>query len=73
MAMVRECAAKLAHVAALGAVAQRLVHQHQRQHGLGNGRGADAHAGVVAAGGDHFDRLPLTSTLAPAGAGWRSA
>src|SRR3546814_6865098 len=39
----------LAHVAALRAVAQGLVHQHQRQHRLADRRGADAHAGVVAA------------------------
>ena len=31
-----------------------MVHQHDGQHGLGDGGGADAHAGVVAAmGGDH--------------------
>src|SRR3546814_4185478 len=35
----------LAHVAALRAVAQGLVHQHQRQHRLADRRGADAHAG----------------------------
>jgi hypothetical protein len=34
---------------ALRAVAQRVVHHHQRQQGLGDRRGADAHAGVVAA------------------------
>ena len=32
---------------------QRMIDQHQRQHRLGNRRGADADAGVVAAfGGD---------------------
>ena len=40
-------------VGALGAVAQRVVHQHQRQHRFGDGRGADADAGVVAAVGFH--------------------
>ena len=33
------------HVTALGAMPQRVVHQHQRQHGLGDRRGADADAG----------------------------
>src|SRR3546814_9640553 len=49
----------LAHVAALRAVAQGLVHQHQRQHRLADRRGADAHAGVVAAGGDDLHRLAV--------------
>ena len=36
--------AMAADIAALGAMAKGLVHQHQRQHGLDDGRGADAHA-----------------------------
>ena len=40
----------LADIAALGAMAQGLVHQHQRQHRLRRWRGTDADAGVVAAG-----------------------
>jgi hypothetical protein len=47
------------HIGALGAVAQRVLHHHQRQHGLGDRRGADAHAGVVAALGDHFGGTAL--------------
>src|SRR5690606_29553916 len=48
-----------ADIAALGAVAQGLVDQHQRHHRLGDRSGADADAGIVAAGGDHFGRLAL--------------
>src|ERR1700754_25448 len=47
-----------AHIAALGAVAQGLVHQHQCQHGFGDGNGADTDAGIVASLGDDFGRLP---------------
>src|SRR3569623_317650 len=47
------------HVEILGAMTQAMIHQHQGQHGLGDGRGADADAGIVAAGGDHLDRLAL--------------
>ena len=36
-----------------------MVHHHQRQQRLGDGRGPDAHAGVVAALGDHLGRLPI--------------
>jgi hypothetical protein len=35
------------HIGALGAMTQGLIDQHQGQHGLGNRRRADAHAGVV--------------------------
>ena len=45
------------HVTALRAVLQGGVHQHQGQHGLGDGRGTDADAGVVAAEG--LDRVRL--------------
>src|SRR5687768_1472687 len=45
----------LADVAALRAMPQRLVHQHQRQHRLADWRGADADAGIVATGGDDVD------------------
>ena len=34
-----------------------MVHQHQGQHGLGNGGGAYAHAGVVPPEGFHHGRL----------------
>ena len=44
------------HVAALGAVAQRMLHHDQRQHRLGDRRRPDADAGVVAALGHHLDR-----------------
>jgi hypothetical protein len=44
------------HIAALRPMPQRVVHQHQRQHGLGNRRGADADAGVVATKGFHRRR-----------------
>src|SRR5690606_14918978 len=49
----------LAHVAALRAMAQRLVDQHQGQHGLADRSGAYAHAGVVAAGGDDVDHVAV--------------
>src|SRR5690554_8079028 len=49
----------LAHVATLGAVAKRLVHEHQRQHRLADRRGADADAGIVAAGGDDVDHVAV--------------
>src|SRR5690606_31962079 len=52
----RDARIDIADVTALGAMAQGLVHQHQRDHGLADRHGADADAGVVAAGGDHFDR-----------------
>ena len=42
------------HIRVLRAVAQRVVHEHDRQHGLGDGRGTNADAGVVAAGGGDF-------------------
>src|SRR5690606_7499094 len=45
----------LAHVPALRPVAQRLVHQHQRQHRLADGGRAHADARVVASGGHHLD------------------
>ena len=38
-------------------MAQRVVDQHQRQHGLGNRRGADADARIVATVGFHVDRM----------------
>jgi hypothetical protein len=59
-ALIKE-AEVAAHIGALGAVAQRMVHHHQRQHGLGDRRGADAHAGVVAALGDHLGGRPARS------------
>src|SRR3954452_24936119 len=39
------------HIAALSAMAQRVIHQHASQHGLGNRRRAQADAGIVAPGG----------------------
>mmetsp|Transcript_6445 Transcript_6445/g.26503 ORF Transcript_6445/g.26503 Transcript_6445/m.26503 type:complete len:304 (+) Transcript_6445:1709-2620(+) len=48
------------HIAALRPMPQRMVHQHQREHRLGNRRGADAHAGVVAAEGLDNHRLAGT-------------
>lgn len=36
-------------VAALSPVSQRMIHQHQRQHRLGNRRRANSHARVMAA------------------------
>ena len=35
------------HIAALGTMAQGMVHQDKQQHGLSHRRGADAHAGIV--------------------------
>jgi hypothetical protein len=45
-----------ADVAALRAVAQRVIHEHERDHRFGDRRGADADAGIVAAFGDDFGR-----------------
>src|SRR5690606_38467528 len=47
----RDARRHFAHIAALRAVAQRLVHQLQCHHRLADGGRADAHAGIVAAGG----------------------
>src|SRR2546422_5712361 len=44
-------------VAALRAMAQRVIHQHAGEHCLRDRRRADAHARVVAAGGLHRGRL----------------
>src|SRR5689334_1102133 len=41
--------------AALGAMAQQVVGQHHRHHGLGDWRAADADAGVVASLGAQLD------------------
>ena len=41
----------------LGTVLQGVLHDHQRQHGLCDRRGADAHARVMAAFGDDFGGL----------------
>ena len=46
------------HIGILGTLAQRMVDQHQRQHRLGDRRGADADAGVVATFGGYPDRIP---------------
>ena len=45
------------HIAALCAVTQRMVYHHQRQQCFCNGRGANAHARVVAAFGLHLYRV----------------
>lgn len=47
------------YVGVLGAVAQGVIHQHQREHGLGYRRGAQADAGVVAAVGGDFHGLAV--------------
>ena len=46
-------------ITALSTVAQGMVNQHQRQHGLGNGRRPNAHTGVVAAKGLHRGGLAV--------------
>jgi hypothetical protein len=47
-------------------MAQQVVGQHHGEHGLGDGGGADADAGVVAALGDDLGgRLPSRSTVRP--------
>ena len=53
------------HVGVLRAVAQVMIHQHDRQHRLGDRRGAQADAGIVAAGGHHFDRIAVQVDGAP--------
>ncbi len=47
------------------AVAQVVVHQHERQHRLGDRRGAQAHAGIVPPGGDDLDRFARDVDGAP--------
>ena len=42
------------HIRILCALPQCMLHHHQSQQRLGNGRGAYAHAGVVAAFGHHL-------------------
>src|SRR5690606_2154718 len=46
-------------VAALGPMAQRVIHQDQRQQGLGDGRGPYADAGVMPAMGFDHDGIAL--------------
>src|SRR3954462_4127960 len=46
-------------VRVLSAMAQVVIHKHDGQHGFGNRRRAQPHAGIVAAGGDNLDRLPI--------------
>ena len=50
--VIRRAPACRAHVRILGAMAQQVVHQHERQHRLGDRHGPDADAGVVATGRD---------------------
>ncbi len=59
------CASAALHTGVLAAVAKQVIHQHQGHHGLGNGRGADANTGVVAAGGHHLHRLAMNVQAAP--------
>ena len=47
------------HVRVLGPVPQQVVHQHDGQHRFGNGRGADAHTGVVTTSGHHLRRVAM--------------
>src|SRR5690554_2841216 len=56
-----------ADVCVLAAMAQQVVHQGQRHHRLGDGRGADAHAGVVAPLGDHLHGVAVEVDAAPRG------
>ncbi len=46
-------------------MAQRLVDQHERQHGFGNRRGADADTGIVPTLGGHLDCLAANVDRAP--------
>src|SRR5262245_47551189 len=38
-------------------MAQEMIHEHDREHGFGDWRRAQAHARIVAAGRDDLDRL----------------
>src|SRR5882724_2345959 len=52
---IRDDRRRADHISALGAKPQIVVHQHQRQHRLGDRRGANTDAGIVPSGGDDFD------------------
>ncbi|KAG1271064.1 hypothetical protein G6F56_014655 [Rhizopus delemar] len=54
-------------------MAQRMVDQHQRKHGFGDGRGTDADAGIVPAQRLHHDRFvrSIDRTALDANAGRR--
>ena len=45
------------HVAILATVAQQVIDQNQRHHGLGDGSGANTDTGVMPPLGDHFHRF----------------
>ena len=63
-----------AHVGVLRAMAQVVVHQHDGEHGFADRRGAQAHAGIVAAGGDDFDGVARdVDGAGPAPGCWRWA
>ena len=47
------------HIGALGPMAQSVIHQHTRQHRFRDRRGAQAHAGIVAASGLHCGRFAV--------------
>src|SRR5690625_4938552 len=53
------------HSAVLGSMSKRVIHQHQRQHRLGNRCGANAHAGIVTPLGNHLNWLPLHIHASP--------
>ena len=47
------------HIGILRAVTQEMIHQHNREHGLGNRCGAYADAGIVSPLGADIDRLAI--------------
>ena len=53
------------HVQILGPVAQQMIHQDDGEHGLRDGRRADADAGVVTAVGDDLGRVTVDVDAAP--------
>ena len=47
------------HIGILTPMPQEMIHQDQRQHGLGDGSGADPDTGIMAASCNDFFRLAL--------------
>ncbi len=56
-------------MAVLGAVAQEVVGEHERHHGLAHGHGANADAGIVAALGDDLGLVALRRRWSGAASG----
>ena len=59
------------YVGILRAMVQGVVDKHEREHGFGDGDGAQADAGVVSAVGGEFDRIAV-DVYAAARGGYRT-